>query len=80
MPELLQDVLITAKAGYEWDNERPIKMYVGYFDDANRFFKNSKPEVKFFVDCGCSGPEFDKENLEVLYWMPLPKLPEVENE
>ena len=82
--DLEQSVLVAAKEGNYWPeihgekDERAVLFYVGHFYNEHECFKTLKPKIEFYVDCGCSGPEFDKANLEVLFWMPLPKLPEEE--
>ncbi len=84
-PPLKQSVLVLAKAGFYWPevhgkkDDRALGMYVGYLYDDCEFIKNVKiPTREFMVECGCSGCEYDRERLEVVYWMPLPKLPEDE--
>jgi hypothetical protein len=81
LPEINHNLLVMAKKGNYWAevhgpiDERPVSMYVGFFYDCNETFKNLKPCIKFQVDCGCSGYEHDRADLEILYWMPLPEAP-----
>ena len=84
-PPLKLSVLVLAKTGFYWPevhgkkDDRAFGMYVGYLYDDYENFKNMKiPKIEFMVECGCSGYEHDRENFEVVYWMPLPKLPEAE--
>ena len=86
IPPLRTSILVLAKEGYYWRevhgprDERVLKEYVGSFYDASEGFKNLKPKITFYVDCGCSGREYDKAELEVCFWMALPQLPEVSDE
>lgn len=81
MPDLKKSVLVLAKSGYYYPEVhgkkdiRDIGMHVGYFYDDHENFKRMKPKIEFMVECGCSGFEYERENLEVIYWMPLPNPP-----
>ena len=81
-PPINQSILVAAKEDNYYaevhgpKDNRCINIYVGYFYDQNESFKKlKKKDIKFVVECGCSGSEYDSANLEVLFWMPLPPLP-----
>jgi len=81
MPELNTNILVTCKVGHYWaeidgsEDNRHLEILVGYLHDEHEHFKALKSHIVFCVDCGCSGPEFDREDYEVTHWMPLPELP-----
>ena len=80
LPELKKSVLVIAKSGFYWDkshrvDERSIGMHVGFFYDENELYKNGKEKINFEIECGCSGAEHDREEIEVIYWVPLPETP-----
>lgn len=81
-PENNQNILVIAKEGHYFPEVHGLKdircqnMYVGYFFDDHEYFKNLNPKLEFCVDCGCSGREFDRAELEVLFWRPLPEFPD----
>jgi hypothetical protein len=66
--------------------DKPFLGYIllGYHHEGLKDTRKTDIQVIYWVDskkkfeegCNCSGPEFDKEDIEVKAWMPLPNPPE----
>ncbi len=72
LPEKGITVLLFHLCGYEWENNRESRINVAYIS------VDSFKDKKWKIDCGCSGYECDPEEIESLFWMPLPNPPENE--
>lgn len=81
-PPLKQLVLVAGKEGSYFkklrgkNDTRPMKVHIGHFYDDYAFFEDLKPKIEFAMHCKCPSNEHVRNNLEILFWMPLPQLPE----
>ena len=66
MPPERTDVIAKCKVGFCWGDEdkRSIVIKVLYWE-------HHYGQQKWFMDCGCSGYEFDAENFDVIAWKPF---------
>ena len=66
MPPERTDVFAKCKVGYNFADvdDRPIVIKVLYWEE---YFGKEK----WFMDCGCSGYEFDAELFDVISWKPF---------
>ncbi len=68
-------VLVYAYVGYNYDLKRAIKRELKIY--IAQFCKPFSYEFEWRIDCDCSGYEVDRQFIEPIYWMPLPKEPKI---